>query len=128
MEYFVGFQILCGFFSAFVAARKGRSAGVWWFIGALLPVVGVVLSLTTTPVDVRPVAQEEKPSARRSPLRRASRCCGAYIADCRGCPYFRRRLFGAEEDDGTVGYCEFYGRDLEEKSSKGASRVTFEDG
>ena len=45
MYYLIVGQMLCGFFSSFVAGRKGRNRIAWWFAGAHLPVLGVVLSL-----------------------------------------------------------------------------------
>jgi len=36
--------LLCGFISALIATLKGRSGLVWFMVGALFPIVGILLS------------------------------------------------------------------------------------
>jgi len=120
MHYFVAFQILCGFFAAYVAVRKGRSGLRWWCAGAFLPVVGVALALT---VDRRRGSDtgEETSEDPQEPLRRPRRCSGQFIPDCLGCAHFRRRLFGSEAGETVRGYCEFYARELCDEERPAAS-------
>ncbi len=111
MHYLIVFQVLCGFFAAHVASRNGRNPVGWWFAGALLPVLGVVaVMLTGRKEDGTSTAGTSTGKDRRT---RPSRCCGEFLPDCRGCPYFRRRLFRSEDGD-AVGYCTFYDRILRE--------------
>lgn len=111
MHYLIVFQVLCGFFAAHVASRNGRNAVGWWFAGALLPVLGVVaVMLAGRKEGGTSMAGTSTGKDRRV---RPSRCCGEFLPDCRGCPYFRRRLFRSEDGD-AVGYCTFYDRILRE--------------
>jgi hypothetical protein len=76
-----------------------------------LPVLGVVaVMLAGRKEDGTSTAGTSKGKDRRT---RPSRCCGEFLPDCRGCPYFRRRLFRSEDGD-AVGYCTFYDRILRE--------------
>ncbi|MHC4479351.1 MAG: hypothetical protein ACYS8K_08085 [Planctomycetota bacterium] len=131
MHYFVVFQVLCGCFAAFTAGRKGRRPAVWWFVGALVPVFGVVLSLAVPPLSAgpasSPLAAEKTPLARR-PRAKPKRCCGSYIPDCFGCSYFRRPLFDPGRSEGKKGHCEFFDKDLITKSEDEGSKVVIEDG
>ncbi len=129
MQYFVIIQVLCGFFSAFVAGRKGRDRVRWWFIGALLPVVGVVLAVTAREVhDDVPATLGAPASGRALPKRhRPSRCCGSYIPDCLGCSYFRRQLFSAEHREGLKGRCDYFDRDLVDEGAHKRRHVTVEE-
>jgi len=126
MYYFLIVQVLCGFFSAFVAARKGREPVRWWFVGALLPVVGVVLSLKAEEANAdEPVTLGAPASPAKSKGRvRPSRCCRSYIPDCLGCPYFRRRLFSGEQRDGLKGRCQYFDIDLVEEPSRNRRHAT----
>jgi len=133
MYYLIIIQVLCGCFSAFVAGRKGRDRLRWWLIGALLPVVGVVLSLKVgqaeakAPVALGAPASPEAVAKAADPRHRPSRCCGSYIADCLGCPHFRRQLFTAEQRDGLKGRCEHFDRELVKEPSRTRRHVTIED-
>ena len=130
MNYLIVTFALCGFFSAYVAGRKGRSPVAWWFVGALLPVVGLLLSLTLPPRS--PAGEQEGwgpgAPAPRPPLRRPKRCCGFYIPDCCGCPHFRRHLFGPSRSERMKGRCEFFGKDLEEAPQEADSHIAGRDG
>lgn len=129
VHYFVVLQIICGFFSAFVAGRKGRRRATWWLIGALLPVVGVVLALLAEPVRSEAPGQagrRQQPAPSR-PRRRPTRCCGCYIPDCQGCPHFRRRLFASRQTSGDRGFCEYYNRDLVDAEQRDGAGVAVED-
>jgi hypothetical protein len=130
MPYVIAFQVLCGFFAAHVASRKGRSGLRWWFLGALIPVFGVVLSLAL-PERPGPVRLSEGGmggSSVRSHRHRPKRCCGSYIPDCHGCPYFRRQLFDSARSEGRKGHCEFYHKDLTGNSQPDESGLVVEDG
>jgi hypothetical protein len=134
MYYLLIVQVLCGFFSAFVAGRKGRNRLLWWFIGALLPLLGVVLCLKVgeaadkgEPVPLGAPASADAAAKAADRRRRPSRCCGSYIPDCLGCSYFRRQLFSGEQKDGLKGRCEHFDRELLEESSRKRSRVTIEE-
>lgn len=125
MDYIVVTLVLCGTFSAYVAARKGRSPLAWWFVGALLPIVGPVLSLA---VPAKAARSSQESSAREAPVptsppRRPKRCCGCYIPDCCGCPYFRRQLFDMARTGRSKGRCEFFGKDLEETTENAGSQA-----
>jgi hypothetical protein len=129
MYYLIIVQIVCGFFSAFVAGRKGRNQVAWWFIGALVPVAGVVLSYLVSDIDAaEPLPQAGFPSkqASRRP-ERPKRCCGSYIPDCLGCPYFRRQLFSSERADGLRGHCEYFDKDLRDRRVEGGSEAVVEE-
>ncbi|NLW50120.1 MAG: hypothetical protein GXY85_04655 [Candidatus Brocadiaceae bacterium] len=123
MDYLIVTSALCGFFSAFVAGRKGRSPVAWWFVGALLPGVGCLLSLA---VPARAAVQDDAPWPDAAPpaaRRRPARCCGRFLPDCYGCPHFRRRLFAPEDGERSRGRCEFYGKELEEVPDRADSIV-----
>jgi len=124
MEYLIAFQALCGCFSAYVAGRRGRSRLVWWFIGALLPVAGVLLSLTIRAARGAGAQQRPTGGERR---KRPRRCTGSFSPDCFGCAYFRRALFEADRPENKRGYCELFKRDLKAVSEGGAARLTVED-
>ena len=115
MEYVVAFQLLCGCFAGFVAARKRRNWAAWFAAGTLLPVAGVVLSCR---LRARPPAGEGTPRRRRrrEPLRR---CTGQYAPDCQGCSWFRRPLFDSSYADSKKGYCERFTRPLYEQDRCG---------
>jgi hypothetical protein len=125
MDYVIVTLALCGFFSAYVAARKGRSPVAWWLVGALLPVIGVVLCLAVPPKAAADPQEEWAPGAPapHHALRRPRRCCGYYIPDCCGCPYFRRHLFDSVRAERSKGRCEFFGKDLEEAPEGADSQV-----
>ncbi len=129
MYYLVIIQVLCGSFSAFVAGRKGRDRVRWWFIGALLPVVGVALSLLAREVRDDVPATLGAPAGGRQlePRHRPSRCCGSYIPDCLGCTYFRRQLFSAEHREGLKGRCDYFDRQLVEEPLRKRRHVTVEE-
>ena len=116
MSYLIVVLILCGFFSAYVAARKGRSPVAWWFVGALLPGVGVIMSLAMPAGSpaLRPPPDGQRDESRSPPRRRPVRCCGHYIPECWGCPHFRRLLFDSQHSEHARGRCEFFGQELTE--------------
>ena len=109
MEHVVVFQLLCGCFAGFVAARKGRNWLLWFAVGALVPVVGVALAWGAA---ARPARAADAAAGRQRRRRAPKRCTGLYIADCQGCPYFRRPLFDASYSESKKGYCERFGRTL----------------
>ncbi len=130
MYYLIAFQMLCGCFSTFVAARKGRNPILWWLVGALLPIFGVVLSLALTAADRTRVSaggREGAPEQARQGQRIPRRCCGSYIPDCLGCPFFRRQLFPAGRGEGTRGYCDHLHKELRSTPERRGSKVTIED-
>lgn len=130
MYYLIAFQVLCGCFSAFVAGRKGRSRLAWWLMGALLPVFGVLLSLAAPAAPGAPRSAAAATDTKREPSqtrKRPKRCCGSYIPDCFGCPFFRRQLFDSDRSEDKKGYCEFFGRELRDKSKRKGSTVVIED-
>lgn len=116
MPYLFALQALCGGFCAYVAHRKGRNPYLWAAAGALIPVLGVVLCLMASETGA-PSSSESTGRSRRLP--RPRRCCGRFIPDCRGCPYFRRPLFREDAPPRERGYCEFYHRELLEKDRTG---------
>jgi len=130
MQFLVVFQILCGFFGAFVAGRKGRSRLGWWFIGAFLPVFGAILCLMAPDAAAKVGATEQGDGADgiRKQRPRPRRCCGSYIPDCQGCPYFRRPLFEAHREADGKGTCTFYGKQLREEADADNSRITIDNG
>jgi hypothetical protein len=125
MDYVIIALALCGFFSAYVAVRKGRNPVAWWLVGAFLPVVGPVLSLTVPPKLPADEEEEWAPGAPvpHRPVRRPKRCCGFYIPDCCGCPHFRRQLFDSTRTEHAKGRCDFYGKDLETSPENADSRA-----
>ena len=127
METAVAIQIFVAVFCGFLAARKNRSPVAWALIG-LVPVVGVLAAIVVPRAEPRPAGRRTEPSLPRS-LPRPKRCCGRYIPDCRGCPYFRRALFQTDEqkDRGRVGYCEFFEKDLLEQEESEGPEILFED-
>ena len=134
MYYLLIIQVLCGCFSAFVASRKGRNRILWWFIGALLPVLGVVLSLKVrepadegAPVPLGAPASADAAAEAADRRHRPSRCCGSYIPDCLGCSYFRRQLFAGEHRDGLKGRCGHFDKELRDEPSRKRSRVTVQE-
>ena len=128
MHYFIAFQILCGCFSAYVARRKGLNPVSWGLAGALLPVFGVVLAVavsgSSSAAESLPGTGHRRPA---SPPRRPRRCCGSYLPDCFGCPFFRRQLFARDQAKDKKGYCEYYRKDLVDESRETGSEVHVED-
>lgn len=123
MLHVLALQIACGAFAAFVAARNGRNRAVWFAIGMLLPVLGVVLALSAK----KPYAPGEYTGgATRSLPRRPKRCIGAYTADCLGCRHFSRPLFDDSYKNGKKGRCGLFRRELIEQA-QGGSRVVMEE-
>jgi hypothetical protein len=128
MEYLIAFQLLCGCFAAFVAGRRSRSRAAWWFVGALLPVAGVVLALTAShPGAAGSSGPAHSASEPRKPAGRPRRCCGSYIPDCLGCPYFRRPLFDGEGSSQKKGTCTLLGTDLTLEPQPRGSSVTVDE-
>ena len=124
LPYLVALQLFCGCFSAFVAGQKDRNRIAWWFIGALLPVLGVALSLSVRPAP----AESAGPASRAAQKRqRPKRCCGTYIPDCFACPHFRKALFRTDEDESQKGYCEYFEKPLADESRLGNAEVLIED-
>jgi hypothetical protein len=127
MEYILAIQLLCGCFAAFAARRKGRSAVAWFAIGALLPVLGIVLALRAgrprAPRRAAPNGSREADAALRPPRR----CEGTYIADCLGCPFFSRPLFDETYEGPNKGYCRRFRRVLSDEKGKKGSTVVFEE-
>jgi hypothetical protein len=124
MYFFICVQLLCGLFACFVAKAKNRSATLWLLLGAILPILGVVIILILSPKDA-PLS-EEKDSSEQKPKRRPKRCCGSYLPDCHGCPYFSRPLFDNSYNENKKGRCEFFGRDLYEEPEERKSSVRIE--
>ncbi len=120
MRYLLIFQLLCGAFGAFVAGRKKRSRLAWGLIGALLPVAGVAWVML---IPERGAEWNAGPAAGPSPRRRErpKRCCGRFIPDCRGCPYFRRHLFRGDQEGPADGYCEFFDTELTDQTRRTSS-------
>lgn len=72
------FILLCGWLAAYIAAKKGRSAITWFFLGFFLNIFALLFliflppvskkaprdksegSFTGTTIDVKPIATEEK--------------------------------------------------------------------
>ncbi len=117
MLYVFAFLAFCGFFCAHVAHRKGRNPWLWGAAGALLPVLGVALCLMASAAPTPAATGREQVEAR--PRQRPRRCCGEFIPDCRGCPYFRRPLFRHDASPDERGYCEFYDRNLVDRERSG---------
>jgi hypothetical protein len=113
MYHLIAFQVFCGLFCAFLAARSGHSRLFWGLVGCLVPVAGVGLCLHETRRALRPPSQPANRIAGTGgdTRKRPERCCGRYIPECWGCPHFRRRLFGGAAE-GSKGRCAFFGRDL----------------
>jgi hypothetical protein len=119
MEYFFAFQVLSGFFAAFLASRKSRSTLGWFAIGMLVPLAGVIVAWKISPS--RPLSPS-KPSHRKKTLRPPKRCCGHYIPGCQGCPFFEKPLFDRTYQGERKGYCKFYNKDLlDQRDKKSAS-------
>lgn len=122
MEYLVAFQLLCGCFAGYVAAQKNRNWFWWFLIGTLVPVAGVIIALAVD--ENRPGAGESRLSGGRHRSRenekpkRPKRCCGRYIPDCKGCPYFSRPLFDGSYRGRKKGFCNFFKKDLVEEKNE----------
>lgn len=125
-------QIIVGLFCGFMARRKARNGVAWGIAGVLVPVVPVVLIISLDPARQRPAGTENGPAGRgapRMPPARPKRCCGRYIPDCRGCPYFRRALFRGEDrkQKGYRGHCEYFDRELFEEERDDGPKIVYED-
>jgi hypothetical protein len=127
METAIAIQIFVAIFCAFMALRKERSPLLWALIG-LVPVVGVIAVIVVSPARAADKAAA-RPKDRPHPPARPKRCCGRYIPDCRGCPYFRRALFQSDKqkDEGRVGHCEFFDRNLYDDQSNEGPEILFEE-
>jgi len=128
-EYLLAIQIACGCFAAFLAARQGQSRPAWFAVGALLPVVGVLLALWATrtrPARAeagRPGASGKEAKGRARGRRPPRRCRGSYIPDCVGCPHFRASpLFDPSLQDSRKGYCELFGKPLVDEETSGVGQ------
>jgi len=128
MYHLIVLQVLCGFFSAFVAVHKGRGRLAWWLIGALLPILGVVLILRATDRRTARRPGMKGPRADQQARLEPKRCRGSYIADCLGCPYFRRPLFDPSPAADRKGHCDLFHKDLFESREDVTSKVTIEKG
>ncbi len=128
IRYVLVFQLLCGALAAFVARRKGRSGLFWLLAGTCLPVIGVVLALASKAGGKRGRAKrpvgESRPQKKKRPPKR---CCGRYIPDCEGCPFFQRLLFDEQPVDGRKGKCRRYNRDLKVNTDRKRNRVIMEE-
>lgn len=129
MYYLIVIQVFAGFFSAFVASRKGRNRFFWWTVGTFVPLLGVALALAVprkaAPPSFGPARQTA--AAGRSSRKRPKRCCGSYIPDCFGCPHFRRQLFGPDPAEEKKGYCTLFGKDLVAPHRESSAKVVIED-
>jgi hypothetical protein len=127
METAIAIQLFIAVFCAFLAARKRRRPLVWGLVG-MVPVLGVVAALLVPRAAPARHAGKGSPRQRSMPPR-PKRCCGHYIPDCRGCPYFRRALFQSDrqKEDGRVGHCEFFDRDLYEQDADTGVEIVFDE-
>ena len=60
-------------------------------------------------------------------MKRPKRCCGSYIPDCEGCPYFKKALFESSPNSVKKGECRFFNRDLVIKPPERHNRVIMEE-
>jgi len=127
MYYLIVIMVLCGFFSAFVAARKSRNRIVWWFVGLTILGVALTLAVPEKQVTVRATGGRRARGGARQGRKKPKRCCGSYIPDCFGCPYFRRPLFDPSRAEDKKGHCEFFGRDLIAAQERKNTQVAIED-
>ena len=127
MLHVLAFQIGCGAFTAFLAAREGRSRLAWFLVGMALPALGVVLALLVHRAGRRRGSPAERPQAPPRAVRRARRCTGEYIADCQGCPHFSRPLFDDSYDGVRKGRCVLLHRELTDRPARRHSRVILEE-
>jgi hypothetical protein len=130
MEYVIAFQLLCGCFAGYVASQKHRNWFWWFLVGTLVPVAGVLIALTVE--DARTAERGRGPrraSEETQQPKRPKRCCGRYIPDCQGCPYFSRPLFDPSFDKETEkkGYCRFFKKDLVQREEKEKQHVFIRD-
>jgi len=117
MEYLVAFQLLCGCFAGYVAAQKHRNWFWWFLVGTLVPVAGVLIALAVDRPDANRGHGNRGGTRNKEgqKLQRPKRCCGDYIPDCHGCPYFSRPLFSGSDEGEKKGYCKFFKKELIEK-------------
>ena len=126
MSYLIAFQLLCGCFAGYVASQKGRNWFFWFLAGLVVPVLGVVLAVIVARPR-RPSAEGERPRAGTEAARERrppSRCCGSYIPDCQGCPYFRKPLFDPTYSGTRKGLCEFFHKELKEPPPAKGTKIT----
>ncbi|MEF8788161.1 MAG: hypothetical protein V5A84_03745 [Planctomycetota bacterium] len=125
MVYLVAFQLLCGCFAGYVAAQKRRNWFWWFLVGTLVPVAGVLIALMVDSARAGRGGRSRGRSRDRGgeKLKRPKRCCGEYIPDCKGCPYFSRPLFDGSYRDEKKGYCKFFKKELIEKKEEDRGRV-----
>ena len=107
--YVIAALLFCGAFCSFVAAGKNRNRWLWFVIG-FVPFVGVIAVLVVPPLRPTGGAGQTAPEGRAR--KRPRRCSGAFIPDCRGCPYFERPLFTGRADEGGKCYCRFFRKEL----------------
>jgi len=131
MEYFVAFQLLCGCFAGFVASRKDRGWFVWFLLGTFVPVFGVIAALLANEPATEPAeenwTQELERKTKNRKLKPPKRCCGRYIPDCQGCPYFRKPLFDPTYSGSKKGYCELFEKELIDNQKKKGVKITIEE-
>jgi len=127
MEYLVAIQLLCGSFAAYVASRKNRNRFLWFLLGLAVPVGGVLMALIVGKGQRTPGKGVESPDvAEAEPRRPPKRCCGSYIPDCRGCPYFTRPLFDPSYGGRRKGYCELFEKELIEEAGARQAKIAAE--
>ena len=122
-------MIVCAFASSHIAARKGRNTVHWWFIG-LVPIFGIMLALLMDTGAPGGVTRKKKGARKRKdalPRKRPKRCCGSYIPECWGCPFFRRNLFDPDPHEGKRGYCEHFRRELTEPPDEKGVTIIMDD-
>ena len=113
IEYLIIGWLGCACFVAFAARRAGRRPAQWFLIGLALPLISIPLVL----MSGRPGPRKSDKIIPLSPRRRKNlsrprRCCGRFISDCAGCPYFRGpKLFG-DQSELEAGFCDYFKRTL----------------
>lgn len=129
MEYLVAFQLLCGCFAGYVASHKKRNWFFWFLVGGAVPLLGVLAALMVEePAEEEPgVPARGRNGSSGRERRPPSRCCGRYIPDCRGCPYFKRPLFDRTYSGARKGYCELFDKKLVEEPHEGGVKITIEE-
>ena len=116
LEYLV-IGWLCGAcFVSFAARRRGRRPILWFLIGLALPGLSIPLILFLGERAPREGGRTIQFRPKNPPAPPA-RCCGRFIADCRGCHFFHRPRLFLDNDPSIAGYCRRFDRTLWKKDA-----------
>ncbi len=126
--YVIVFLLACGLITGLTAHFKGENIFEWGLTGIFLPIIGILLLITGHKPPHKRKKGTDGRHAKKKVRKRPKRCCGSYIPDCEGCPFFQKSLFADNTvQTGKKGDCLFYHRELKDDHHQKRSRVIMEE-